>query len=157
MNKPILLVEDDANDVFFMRRVMEKAGIPNAVQVARDGREAVDYLGGADGFADRGRFPLPCLVLLDLKLPRMTGLEVLQWIRLQPEFTAVIVIVLTSSKLALDVDAAYRLGANSYLVKPSNPDGLMEMVTSLKDFWLEQNQWPPGPERMGLASGVNTP
>ena len=85
MSTTILLVEDEVNDVFFMKHAFEEVGILNPLQVAVDGQEAMDYLGGHGAYADRERFPLPCLTLLDLKLPRVMGLEVLQWIREQPE------------------------------------------------------------------------
>src|SRR5688500_3072954 len=137
MNQTILLVEDDSNDVFFMKRAMKLAGIINPVQVASDGRQAMNYLGGGNKRADRAQFPLPCLVLLDLKLPHVMGLDVLKWIREQPELKHLIVLVFTSSKLPLDISKAYSLGANSYLVKPSSPRELPEMVRMIKNYWLE--------------------
>ena len=118
MNGTILLVEDDENDVFFFERAMKLAGMSNPLHVAQDGRQAIDYLKAVSDYADRAEFPLPSLVLLDLKLPRVRGLDVLKWIRGQPEFQTMIVIVFTSSGLASDIDKAYRLGANSYMVNP---------------------------------------
>ena len=82
--KTILQVEDDPNDVFFLQHAMKKAGVANPVQVATDGQQAIDYLRGVGKFADRKKFPLPCLILLDLKLPHVMGLDVLKWIRQQP-------------------------------------------------------------------------
>src|SRR5579864_5000614 len=117
ITKPILLVEDDENDVFFFQRAMSKAGMTNPVQVAGDGQEAIDYLRGAGKFADRSKFPLPELILLDLKLPFVMGLDVLRWIREQSELVP-IVIILSSSREEEDIAAAYKLGANAYLVKP---------------------------------------
>ncbi|HZM04776.1 MAG TPA: response regulator [Candidatus Saccharimonadales bacterium] len=142
MNAPILLVEDEANDVFFMKHAFKLAGILNPMQVAQDGQEAMDFLAGDGGFADRNRFPLPSLVLLDLKLPRVMGLDVLQWMRGQAELRTVIVIVLTSSGLGPDIDRAYELGANAYLVKPSSHDDLREIAIQIKQFWLELNRSP---------------
>src|SRR6476660_2003053 len=107
MMKTILQVEDDPNDVFFFQRSMKKAGVPNPTQVAQDGQEAIDYLQGAGKFADREQFPLPCLVLLDLKLPHVMGLDVLRWIRGQPGM-APAVVMLTASGEDADVAAAYR-------------------------------------------------
>src|SRR5687768_12255012 len=93
----ILLVEDDQNDVLFMERALRKAHVPNQVCVSHDGREAVDYLSGTGPFADRNQHPLPCLIILDLKMPRMTGMDVLQWLREQPVLSCLPVIVLSSS------------------------------------------------------------
>src|SRR5580765_1118826 len=94
--KTILQVKDDSNDVFFLQHALNKMGVTNPVQIASDGQEAIDYLCGADKFADRRKFPLPCLVLLDLKLPFVMGLDVLRWIRKQPG-PALPVIILTAS------------------------------------------------------------
>jgi CheY-like chemotaxis protein len=135
-------VEDEEDDVFFMRQAMKKTGVLNPLQVASNGQEAIDYFKGTGKFADREEFPLPCLVLLDLKLPRVMGLDVLKWIREQPE-AATIVVILTSSKEEADIATAYRLGANGYLVKPSHLPQLTDMARSIKDFWLTQNTPPP--------------
>jgi two-component system response regulator len=139
--KTILQVEDDPNDVFFLQHAMKKAGVANPIQVASDGREAIDYLKGAGKFADREKFPLPCLVLLDLKLPYVMGLDVLKWIR-QRSGLALIVVLLTASGEDADIAAAYRLGANGFLVKPSEASKLVDMVKAIKDFWLTHNTLP---------------
>jgi DNA-binding response OmpR family regulator len=141
MTRTILLVEDEENDVFFMQQAMQKAGVENPIQVATDGQEAIDYFKGTGKFANREEFPLPCLVLLDLKLPHVMGLDVLKWIRKQPEIKA-IVVILSSSKEEADIATAYRLGANAYLVKPPEVSKLVDMVKSIKDFWLTQNTSP---------------
>jgi two-component system response regulator len=122
VGKPIMLVEDNENDVLFMTMAMEQAGIRNPVQVVKDGREVLDYLSGKGKNADRDQYPLPYLLLLDLKLPYVMGLEVLKWIRERPQFDSTVVVVLTSSASPRDVDEAYRLHANAYLVKPSGMD-----------------------------------
>jgi CheY-like chemotaxis protein len=140
VKRTILLVEDDANDVFFMHRAMKQAGVTNPMQVARDGQMAIDYISGAGAYSDRLMFPLPDLVLLDLKLPHVMGLDVLEWIRTQPELAMVMVLILTSSRLPTDVNKAYSLGANSYLVKPSLPEGLLDMVGQIKRYWLDLNE-----------------
>ncbi|HXI84522.1 MAG TPA: response regulator [Verrucomicrobiae bacterium] len=142
MTRTILLVEDDENDMFFLQRAMKNAGVPNPIQIASDGQQAIDYFQGTGKFANREEFPLPYLVLLDLKLPRVMGLDVLKWIRQQPEVAA-IVIILSSSKEEADVATAYRLGANGYLVKPAEASQLNDMAKSIKDFWLSQNTPPP--------------
>ena len=135
----ILLVEDEENDVVFMEMALGKAGLTSAFQVAEDGEEAINYLSGEGEFADRTRFPLPALIFLDLKLPRVMGMEVLKWIRDQPALDTMVVIILTSSQQRSDIQKACALGANSYLVKPSNPLGLGEIVDLVKRYWLQLN------------------
>jgi CheY-like chemotaxis protein len=140
--KTILQVEDDPNDVFFLRRAFTNAGVDNPLRVVNDGREAIDYLKGAGKFADREQFPLPGLVFLDLKLPHVMGLEVLRWIR-QESGLSLVVVLLTASAEEADIASAYRLGANAFLVKPSELSQLMEMAKAIKDFWLTFNMLPP--------------
>ena len=142
MSDTILLVEDEENDVFFLKHAFEEVGILNPLQVAQDGKEAMDYLSGHGEYADREQFPLPCLILLDLKLPRVMGFEVLQWIREQPALKSLVVIILTSSRLEPDIEKAYKLRANAYLVKPSTPTELRAIATGIKQFWLELNHGP---------------
>jgi CheY-like chemotaxis protein len=139
--KTILQVEDDENDVFLLQRAMQKAGEPNAIQVVKDGQEAIEYLQGAGKFTDRGTFPLPSLVLLDLRLPDVMGLEVLSWIREQHGM-AMAVIVLTESSEDADIAAAYRLGVSGFLTKPSEASKFDEMVKTIRDFWLTHNTLP---------------
>ena len=139
---PILLVEDGEDDILLMQRAFAKTQLANPVQVATDGDQAIAYLSGAREFADRDTYPLPVLVLLDLKLPRRSGLEVLEWIRAQPGLRRLPVAMLTSSKESADINRAYDLGANAYLVKPVNFESLMEVVKALKLFWLILNESP---------------
>ena len=156
MSNTILLVEDEENDVFFMRNAFKEVGILNPLQVAVDGQEAMDYLSGNGRYADRERFPLPCLTLLDLKLPRVMGLGVLKWMREQPALKTLIVIILTSSRLGPDIERAYQLGANAYLVKPSSPPELREIAMGIKQFWLELNHGPAvGQESPELVASGN--
>jgi CheY-like chemotaxis protein len=138
-DKAILLVEDDMNDAFFLRYAFEQAGISNAVKVAEDGKSAMDYLSGSGKYADRDAFPLPSLMLLDLKLPECPGMEVLAWIREQPDLGCLIVIVLTSSADPRDVEQAYRMGARSYVVKPLTLDKRLQLAHAIKHYWLELN------------------
>ena len=138
----ILLVEDDDNDVFFFQRALNKAGTSTALQVARDGQEAIDYLRGDGKFAERAKFPQPGLILLDLKLPFVMGLDVLKWIRQESNLSP-IVVILSSSRQEEDVETAYQLGANAYLVKPADMVTLGVMVRAINDFWLMQNTVPP--------------
>jgi two-component system response regulator len=119
---------------------MTKAGVKNPIQVVTDGQQAIDYLRGAGKFADRAKFPLPCLILLDLKLPYVMGLDVLKWIRQQPRVS--LVVMLTASGNDADIAAAYRLGANAFMTKPSESGKFEDMVKALKDFWLTHNTMP---------------
>lgn len=138
----ILLVEDSGDDVALIRRAFRHAGSTTPMQVVNDGDSAVAYLEGAGGFADRDAHPLPRLVLLDLKLPRRSGLEVLEWARAQPALQALVVVVLTSSRENADLRRAYALGANSYLVKPVNFDDLLQLVGTLNLYWMRLNEVP---------------
>ena len=138
----ILLVEDDSNDILFVQRAFRQANLDNPIRIVKDGDEAVSYLGGKNKYANRDIYPLPALILLDLKLPRRSGLEVLAWIRQQKNLKRIPVVVLTSSKESLDVDKAYDLGVNSYLVKPVKFEALATMVEVLDAYWLKLNQYP---------------
>ncbi|HLS27146.1 MAG TPA: response regulator [Opitutales bacterium] len=140
---PILQIEDREEDVFLLQHIFKQVGIENPIYVAEDGQEGIDYLAGEGPYADREKHPFPSLVLLDLKLPRKMGTEVLEWIRADPALRSLIVIVLTSSIYEKDVQTCYDLGANAFLVKPSGMDNLKEMARALKDFWLVHNRPPP--------------
>ena len=154
--KTILQVEDDENDVFLLKHAMKKMGVANPIQVATDGQEAIDYLYGADKFADRAIFPFPCLVLLDLKLPYVMGLDVLEWIRKQP-WTALPVIILSASAEDADIASAYRLGANGFVTKPAEADKLEALVKAIQAFWLTHNMLPQerleAPSREPIVTG----
>jgi len=138
----ILLVEDRDDDVVLIRRAFEKAGLNNPLQVTRDGSEAIAYLSGEDKFANREEFRLPWLVLLDLKMPRVSGFEVLRWIRAQSSLSRMIVLVLTSSEYIKDVDQAYKLGANSFLVKPLDFENAVQMGELIRRYWIGFNRFP---------------
>jgi CheY-like chemotaxis protein len=138
----ILLVEDDANDALLVQRAFRKANLANPIQVVEDGEQAITYLAGQGDFVDRGRYPLPAVVLLDLKLPRKSGFEVLAWLEDQPALNRLPVVVLTSSKETPDINRAYDLGANSYLVKPVAFEALLEMVKVLNLYWIILNEPP---------------
>ena len=140
-SRALLLVEDNEDDVFLMKRALKEARIANSLYVVEDGQEAMDYLGGADKFADRDTYPMPAVVFLDLKLPLISGHDVLAWIRRQKEFESLVVIVLTSSNEASDLSRCYALGANSYLVKPPTPQQLEDLAKAFKWYWLEYNQF----------------
>ena len=138
----ILLVEDDPNDVMLLERAFKKANIMNPIQVVDNGEDAQAYLLGADKFSDRKKYPMPEVILLDLKLPRKSGLEVLAWLKHQPNLKRIPVIVLTSSAEKRDINRAYELGVNSYLTKPVEFEDLLEMVKNIKGYWLEMNNRP---------------
>lgn len=142
-HEPILIVEDEPDAITLLQHAFERAGIRQPVQTVHDGDQAIAYLSGESRYADRAAYPLPQLVLLDLKLPRCSGLEVLEWIRAQPTFRGLPVVVLTSSKERSDVRRAYAAGANSYLVKPSSLARLIELVTAFRDYWLIHNEPAP--------------
>jgi CheY-like chemotaxis protein len=133
---PILMADDDENDVFFMERAFEQAQVLNPLHRVKDGEEAVAYLKGVGNYADRVKFPLPHFLLLDLKMPRKNGFEVIQWVREQPGLKRLPIVVLTSSREDPDINRAYELGANTYLVKPVRPDGLVELVKTMSLYWF---------------------
>lgn len=145
----ILLVEDDPNDVLLVQRAFKRLNIVNAFQVARDGEEAVAYLAGDGSFADRSAYPLPVIVLLDLKLPKKSGLEVLEWVKCQDGLRRIPVIALTSSRETSDVNRAYDLGVSSYLVKPVTFTALVDLLTQVDVYWMLVNERPD----VGATSG----
>ncbi|UCD56442.1 MAG: response regulator [Candidatus Hydrogenedentota bacterium] len=138
----ILLVEDDENDVRLIQRALRKGDVPNPIEVVRDGERALDYLFAQGEYADRDRYPLPSLVLLDLKLPKYSGHEVLERIKGEPVLRRLPVVVLTSSTESADINRAYDLGANSYLVKPVRLDDLEKLAQATHLYWLLLNQSP---------------
>ena len=138
----ILAVEDEDDDVALLKRAFSKVGIVNPVTFLSDGESAVEYLKGEGKFGDRAAHPLPALILLDLKLPRKSGLDVLAWIREQPGVRRIPVVVLTSSRQSRDLERAYDLGVNSYLVKPVAFDDLLQMIDALKLYWIVFNETP---------------
>jgi CheY-like chemotaxis protein len=144
----ILLVEDNEDDVFLMRHALTTAGVSNPVFVVESGQEAIDYLSGSGGYQDRRQFPLPVIVFLDLKLPLMSGHEVLAWIRGQRQLESLLVVVLTSSNEPSDVRRSYSLGANSYLMKPLTSRQLVDLAKAFNWSWMERTQAvgiPPKP------------
>lgn len=137
----ILLVEDNEDDIFLMKRALKIAGISNRLCLAEDGQAAIDYLSGVGDYADRQTHPIPALIFLDLKLPLKRGLDVLAWIRGQRHLENLVVVVLTSSSEPTDLKEAYRLGANSYVVKPPTAEQLLDLAKAFKWYWLEFNQF----------------
>lgn len=139
---PILLVEDNPTDVLLIRRSLGKANITTPLQVVGDGEVALCYLSGEPPYADRRLSPLPAIILLDLKLPRLSGLEVLQWLRQQPVLKRLPVVVLTTSREAIDLRRAYDLGINSYLIKPVGTEALIHMLHQIHNYWFVLNEPP---------------
>ncbi|MDZ7373394.1 MAG: response regulator [candidate division KSB1 bacterium] len=138
----ILLVEDNPDDSILIRRALEKTGVGHRIQWVQSGEAALSYLEGQDHFGDRLRYPLPALVLLDLRLPGLSGFDVLAWIRGHPRLRTLPVVVLTSSGDLRDVNRAYELGANSYLTKPITPAEVERMMAALHGYWLRWNRYP---------------
>ena len=139
LNKiPILLAEDDKNDIFLMRRAFDTAGYQNPLFIVHNGQETVEYLEGKGQFSQRDRYPLPGLLLLDLKMPLMDGYDVLAWLRDHREFLSLPVVVLTASKLDEDILKARQLGVYDYRVKPNAFEDLVRLLDDVRKCWLDE-------------------
>ena len=135
----ILLVEDRPDEVELMKQALHQAGITNPLRVLSDVAEAISYLEGRERFADRGSWPLPSLVLLDLKLPKRSGLDIVAWAKRDPRLKRIPVIVVTSSREVSDMEKAYAAGANSYLVKPTSFREFVETMKITGTYWIHYN------------------
>lgn len=142
--RTILIVEDLKADARLIERSLRKARIVNPCHLFGDGQQAIDYLSGTGQYADRGKFVLPLIILLDIKMPKRDGFDVLFWIRQQKLLKRIPVVMLTSSNRPADIERAYDLGANSYLVKPVSDDALIEMFRAFDAYWLCINEFPEG-------------
>lgn len=140
----ILLVEDNQMDVVLTLDAFREAKLKNNINIARNGHEALDYLFGRDKYADRSVYPLPNLILLDLKMPGIDGFEVLRQIKNTDMLKRIPVIILTSSKEEGDRALSYDIGANSYLLKPVSFDGFTDVVKKIDDYWFTLNIAAPG-------------
>jgi len=138
----ILIAEDSEDDIALIRLAFKKSNLLNPVQWVRDGEEAIAYLKGEGIFANRVEYPLPALLLLDLKMPKKNGFDVLQWARQQPGLNALRIVVLTTSQEIRDVNNAYQLGANSFLVKPTDLNDFVTMTRALAGYWLWMSKTP---------------
>lgn len=138
----ILLAEDEEDYVLLIRQAFIKADIPNPLHVLWNGQEVIAYLKGEGKYSNRDEYPLPDLLLLDLKMPRVNGFEVLKWLRAQPGLATLRVLVLTSSDQIRDVNEAYRLGANSFMVKPNDFEDTVQLSRLILDFWLKTSRTP---------------
>jgi CheY-like chemotaxis protein len=134
-NYTILVVEDEENDFTLLNMAFQRNKILNPVQWVRDGLEAIDYLNGEGAYADRTLYPFPEVLILDLKMPRMNGLELLTWIRDHPDYRVIPTIIMTSSRQDPDIKKAYELGANTYMIKPSSFNELSALVKSAHEYW----------------------
>jgi len=138
----VLLAEDDPDDVLLTQIAFERARLANPLQVVRDGEEAIAYLRGEGAFADRERFPFPILLLLDLKMPKVDGFQVLNWLQSQAPSLQLPVAIMTSSDHDPDISRAYALGADSYLIKPPDATAMLNLVQRLHAYWLILNEGP---------------
>lgn len=165
----ILLAEDEEDYVLLLKKAFSEAGVKNPLYVVSTGKEAMAYLKGEGKYASRDEYPLPDLLLLDIKLPGYSGLEIIGWARSQPGLAGLRIVVLTSSDELRDVNDAYRLGANSFLLKPYDFDDLVHLSRIVKEFWLQLSKCPesfraPKPssagkvdERKDFDSGKTSP
>jgi CheY-like chemotaxis protein len=136
----ILVAEDEENDVILIKRAFRQAQFEAQLQVVQTGEEAIAYLRGDPPYEDRDKAPIPSLILLDLKMPRKNGFEVLAWVRQNPEYNNLPIVVLTSSQESADINRAYALGANSYLVKPASFSSLVDMINRLREYFRFTSQ-----------------
>jgi len=147
----ILIAEDNADDLFLLRQAFKKAGFTPPLHAVSDGVEALEYLKGEGVYADREIYPYPDLLLLDLNMPRMNGFEVLEWLRQDPHCNRLVVYVLTASARDADVELAYKLRANSYVIKPSRVDELVAFITALHQ-WHRFTVFPVQPHGTSTKS-----
>src|SRR5262249_1522597 len=127
--------EDDPNDLELLRHVVGENGVAVNFQSAEDGEQLIHYLRGEGQFADRDLYPIPDIVVVDLKMPRMNGFEVLQWLRQEPRLARILAVVLSGSGLESDIEEAYRLGANTFFTKPGQLAELRKIIGALIDYW----------------------
>lgn len=139
----ILLIEDEEADVALLIRAFKQSGVANPIRHLRDGEQALAYLEGIGEFGNREKNPLPILVLLDLRLPRMSGLELLQWMRPRKHLRRIPVVVLTVEKDPSYMEAAYDLGANSYLIKSPKEQDVLRLVELIQQYWIALNERAP--------------
>ena len=155
---PVLLAEDNRNDIFLMRQAFAQAGIPNPLVVVTNGRDAVDYLSGKGVYANRHKYPVPGLMLLDLKMPWMDGFDVLGWLRRQREYRALPVVVLTSSKLQSDIERSRLMGVYDYRLKPQDLPELVSLLMDIRKRWLDErlNQLVEIPSGLGTQQASDS-
>jgi DNA-binding response OmpR family regulator len=156
----ILIAEDEEDYVLLLKRAFAEAKISNPIFSVSTGKETISYLKGEGSYSNRDEYPLPDLLLLDLKLPGFSGMEILRWLRSQPGLAGLRVVVLTSSEQLKDVNDAYRLGANSFLMKPYDFEDLVHLAKVIQEYWLYLSKCPDSfraartesPKRVGRDS-----
>lgn len=153
----ILLIEDDADEIHLMKRALSKAGLVNPLHVITHGSEVIPYCEGKGEYADRSRFPLPGLIFLDLKLPGISGLYLLAWIKGNPDFRHIPVVLFTSSDDPEDLRRAYQFGANSYLIKPMDFEEFVEMIKVTGTYWISLNSTPTTVRRRKSTASHRAP
>ena len=151
----VLVAEDNPDDATLLRRALIKAGIPARVKIVADGEEMLLYLQGLGAYSNRSANPLPTLIILDLKMPRKNGLEVLEWISVNSDLAVVPRIVLTSSNLESDIRAAYNFGANTYFVKPTTFDELVETMRMVDGYWNKAMKLKPSDRSRSPETGTH--
>ena len=139
----ILVADDDAQDAMLVRMAVKRAALGLRLETVNDGEEAIDYLMGRSTYADRDVYPFPSLMLLDLKMPRLNGFDVLEFVRGQPGLRQLPVVIFSSSDDPGDIRRAYDSGANSYLCKPHSNGDLSALLKALEDYWCKFNHFPP--------------
>jgi CheY-like chemotaxis protein len=150
----ILIVDDNEDDIFFIRRALDRAGINNSVHVVENGEQALEYLKGVGRYSDRNVYPLPKLTFMDVKMPGKSGLEVLGEIRRDSRFKHLVIVMLTTAGYARDISLAASLGANSFLIKPSDTDDLNKIFQKAADYWLQVHQHADLLETSAFHAGV---
>src|SRR5437762_2691609 len=154
MQPVILLVEDSENDAVLLQYAFQKAGLSKPLQVVRDGVDAMSYLLGLAYFSDRHKHPAPSILLIDLNMPRLNGLELLGWLRTQPEFQHLMVVVLTGSARKQEINSAYKMGAHSYLVKPAEAEDLQQLIDAFYQYWIVHNHLPDPPATVDVQAAL---
>lgn len=139
----ILIADDDAQDAMLVRMAAQKAASGLRLECVSDGEQAIDYLLGRARYADRKTHPFPRMMLLDLKMPRLSGFDVLDFVRREPELRCLPIVIFSSSDDPKDIKRAYAAGANSYLCKPHSTDDLSALLKALEEYWCKFNHFPP--------------
>jgi len=135
MNQAILMVEDNEEDAIMVREALRNAGVKNSIHTVTDGDLAIAYLKGEGAFADRDKFPVPSILLLDLKMPRVSGFQVMEWLRAQERFRKLLIVVLSGYNELREVQQAYRLGAHSFLIKPCTAQDIENLMRWFAEHW----------------------
>ena len=135
MNYTVLLVEDDLNDIFLVKRAFKIARLETPLQVVTDGAEAIHYLKGDGRYADRHTYPIPKLIVMDIRMPRLSGFEVIEWIKQAGPLRRIPIVIVSSSDRPDDINRAYELGANAYMVKPVNLRAVEHLFESITHYW----------------------